>query len=164
MKRSLTIGVVAVFLAGCGGGGSMSVPSGTGAAPGSGTQSAVRAAQTVRKTFNYTLIARPVPPGFDPTCPEVNLLLWGQTGSAFLHPDPFSFAGGVTATINVAPCNAATGNSMHALLEIQYGHMRFIATGQGNFKLDSVDDSGALLTVTDNTTGTSVNTLVYIAY
>jgi hypothetical protein len=141
------------------------MPSGTGAAPGSGPQSAVRATQTVKKTFNYTLIARPVPPGFDPTCPEVNLALWGKIGAAFLHPDPFSFPGGEGgATINVPPCNAATGDSMHALLEIQYGHMRFIATGNGNFKLDSVDDSGALLTVTDNTTGTSVNTLVYIAY
>jgi hypothetical protein len=164
MKRSLTIGLAALFLAGCGGGGSMSVPAGTGAAS-SQAKSAVRATQTVNKTFNYTLVARNVPPGFDPSCPEVNLQLWGQIGSAYLHPDPFSFPGGEGgATINVSPCNAATGNSMHALLEIQYGHMRFIATGNGNFKLESVDDSGALLTVTDNTTGTSVNTLVYISY
>jgi hypothetical protein len=162
MKRSLTIGLAALLLAGCGGG-SMSVPAGTGTAP-SQTQSAVRATQTLNKTFNYTLVARPAPPGFPP-CPEVNLQLWGQIGVGFLHPDPFSFPGGEGgATINVSPCNAATGNSMHALLEIQYGHMRFIATGNGNFKLDSVDDSGALLTVTDNTTGTSVNTQVYIAY
>ncbi|MEA2785153.1 MAG: hypothetical protein QOF71_1257, partial [Candidatus Eremiobacteraeota bacterium] len=116
----------------------MSVPAGTGAAS-SQAKSAVRATQTVNKTFNYTLVARNVPPGFDPSCPEVNLQLWGQIGSAYLHPDPFSFPGGEGgATINVSPCNAATGNSMHALLEIQYGHMRFIATGNGNFKLESV--------------------------
>ena len=164
MKHSLTIGLAALFLAGCGGAGSMSVPAGTGVTP-SQTQSAARAVRTVNKDFDYKLVARPVPPGFDPTCPEVNLQLWGQIGVAFLHPDPFSFPGGEGgATINVSPCHAATGDKMHALLEIQYGSMRFIRTHDGNFKLDSVDDSGALLTVTDNTTGTSVNTLVYIAY
>jgi hypothetical protein len=163
MKRSLTIGLAALFLAGCGGGGSMSVPSGTGAAS-SQTKSGVRAVRTVNKTFDYTLTAQNAPSGF-PGCPEVNLQLWGQIGSGYLHPDPFSFPGGEGgATINVSPCNAATGDSMHALLEISYGNMRFISTSNGNFKLDSVDDSGALLTVTDNTTGTSVNTLVYIAY
>ena len=141
----------------------MSVPAGTGATS-SQSKSAVRAVRTLNKTFDYTLTARNVPPGFDSSCPEVNLQLWGQTGSAYLHPDPFSFAGGVGAAIEVSPCNAATGNSMHALLEIQYGNMRFISTGNGDFKLDSVDDSGALLTITDNTTGTSVNTLVYISY
>jgi hypothetical protein len=163
MKRSLTIGLAALFLAGCGGGGNMSVPAGTGAAS-SQAKSAVRATRTLNKTFNYTLTARNVPPGFDSSCPEVNLLLWGQTGSAYLHPDSFSFAGGVTANIEVAPCTAATGDSMHALLEISYGNMRFISTGNGDFKLDSVDDSGALLTITDNTTGVSSNTLVYISY
>jgi hypothetical protein len=163
MKRSLTIGLAALFLAGCGGGGNMSVPAGTGATS-SQAKSAVRAVRTLNKTFDYTLTARNVPPGFNSSCPEVNLLLWGQVGSAYLHPDPFSFAGGIGAAIEVAPCTAATGDHMHALLEISYGNMRFISTGNGDFKLDSVDDSGALLTITDNTTGVSVNTLVYIAY
>ena len=163
MKRSLTIGLAALFLAGCGGAGSMSVPAGTGAAS-SQTKNAVRAVRTLNKTFDYTLTARNVPPGFNSSCPEVNLLLWGQIGSGYLHPDPFSFPGGIGAAIEVAPCTAATGDHMHALLEIQYGNMRFISTGNGDFKLDSVDDSGALLTITDNTTGVSVNTLVYISY
>jgi hypothetical protein len=163
MKRSLTIGLAALFLAGCGGAGSMSVPSGTGTAP-SQTQSGARAVRTVNKTLDYTVTVRTPPSGFPP-CPEVNLQLWGQIGTAYLHPDPFSFPGGEGgATINVSPCNAATGDHMHALLEVSYGSMRFISTSNGNFKLDSVDDSGALLTVTDNTTGTSVNTLVYISY
>jgi hypothetical protein len=163
MKRSLTIGLAALFLAGCGGGGNMSVPAGTGAAS-SQAKSAVRATRTLNKTFNYTLTARNAPAGFNPPCPEVNLQVYAQVESSYFHPDPFSFAGGIGEAIEVTPCNAATGDSMHALLEISYGNMRFISTGNGDFKLDSVDDSGALLTVTDNTTGTSVNTLVYISY
>jgi hypothetical protein len=163
MKRSLTIGLAALFLAGCGGGGSMSVPAGTGVSP-SQVKSAVRAVRTVNKTFDYTLTARNAPSGFNPPCPEVNIQTYAQVDSSYFHPDPFSFAGGIGEAIEVTPCNAATGDSMHALLEIQYGNMRFISTGNGDFKLDSVDDSEALLTITDNTTGTSVNTLVYISY
>src|ERR1700738_200539 len=120
MKRFLTIGLAALFLAGCGGGGSMSVPAGTGAAP-SQQKSAVRAVRTLNKTFDYTLTARNAPPGFNPSCPEVNLQVHGQVGSSYFHPDPFSFAGGIGYAIEVTPCNAATGDHMHALLEIQYG-------------------------------------------
>lgn len=143
----------------------MSVPSGTGTGTaGSQTKSGVRAVRTVNKTFDYTLTARSAPSGFNPPCPEVNLQLWGQIESSYFHPDPFSFAGGTGLAIETSPCNASTGDSMHALLEISYGNLRFISTGNGDFKLDSVDDSSALLTVTDNTTGTSVNTLVYVSY
>ena len=139
------------------------------ALPGAGgnaqTKGAVRATRTVNKTFNYTLTAQAVPSGFSTYCPESNLVFWGEVNGFPQHPDSFSFAGTTGGlTVNVAPCNAATGNSMHALLEIQYGNMRFVSTGNGNFKLDSVDDSGALLTVTDNSTGYSSNTLVYISY
>ena len=53
---------------------------------------------------------------------------------------------------------------MHVQLDVDYGNMRFIQTGNGNIKIDSVDDSGATLTVSDYTTGYSSNTYVYIAW
>ncbi len=66
--------------------------------------------------------------------------------------------------MNIGTCDAASGDSMHAILDVDYGTMRFIATGNGNFKIDSVDDSAALLTVTDNTTGYSANQYIYLSY
>ncbi len=67
MKRSLTIGLAALFLAGCGGGGSMSVPSGTHAT--ASNQSAhVRFPHSIRKTYDYTLSVKSYPSGFNPGC------------------------------------------------------------------------------------------------
>jgi len=136
-----------------------------GVGAGTASKGAVRSPRNITKTFNYTLTARAVPPGFPP-CQESNLVFWGLLdGGAVFHPDPFSFAGATGGlAIEVAPCDAATGDSMHATLDISYGNMRFVTTGNGDFKLDSVDDSEALLTVTDNTTGYSSNTLVYISF
>jgi hypothetical protein len=163
MKRSLTIGLAALFLAGCGGGGSMSVPAGTGAGPNQ-TKSAVRAVRNVSKDYYYTLTVVPYPSGFNPPCQESNITIWGKVGSTAFSPNPFfELAGGEQPDINVGNCLAATGNSMHANLDVQYGNMRFIA-GSGNFKLDSTDDSAALLTITDNTTGYSANVEVYLSY
>ena len=141
----------------------MSVPSGTGAAS-SQTKSAVRAVRTVNKTYNYTLTVVPYPPGFNPPCQESNITIWGKVGSVAFSPNPFfELAGGEAPDSNVGNCLAATGNSMHALLEVQYGHMRFIP-GSGNFKIDSTDDSAALLTITDNSTGYSSNVQIYLSY
>jgi len=143
-----------------------SVPPGTGAGPKIPlTKAGVRAKHTLEKTYNYTLSVKPFPSGFNPPCQESNITMWALTNGTYAQDsDHFSFVGLQQPDINVAACNAATGDSMHALLEISYGNMRFIATGNGNFKLDSVDDSGGLLTITDNTTGYSSNALVYVSY
>jgi len=161
----LTIGLAALFLAGCGGGGSMSVPAGSGAAS-SQQKSAVRAVRTVNKTYDYTLTVKPYPSGFNPPCQEVNPTIWALFSSGVASAaDPLNITGGSQPEINVgASCGlAATGDSMHALLEVQYGSMRFIA-GSGNFKVDSVDDSEALLTITDNTTGYSAQKTIYLSW
>ena len=132
----------------------MSVPAGSGAAS-SQSKSAVRAVRNVSKDYNYTLTVDPYPSGFNPPCQEINLDDLGQIGSADVVAEP------VRARRRRAARHqrrrralASTGDSMHAHLDVQYGNMRFIA-GSGNFKLDSVDDSAALLTITDNTTGYS---------
>ena len=164
MKRFLTIGLAALFLAGCGGGGSMSVPAGSGAAP-SQAKSGVRAVRDVFKDFYYTLHVYAYPSGFNPPCQESNLTIWGLNGTTPFSPNPFfELAGGEAPIINVGNCLAATGDSMHANLDVQYGSMRFISTGNGNFKIDSTDDSAALLTITDNTTGYSSNVEIYLSY
>jgi hypothetical protein len=164
MKRSLTIGLAALFLAGCGGGGSMSVPAGTNGAASTQPNSAVRTVRTVRKTYDYTLSVKPYPPGFNPGCGDT-ITMWellpNNTGTV---ANPLNITGLEQPAVNIGPCNAASGNSMHAILDVDYGHMRFIATGNGNFKIDSVDDSAALLTVTDNTTGYSANQYIYLSY
>lgn len=159
MKRSLTIGLAMLFLAGCGGG-SRSVPNGSGA-PSSAQKSHVRYTHTIVKTYDYTLTAPAYPSGFNPYCPEVNLVVW-IPGTPVRTPD-FSLVGGEQPTFNVGRCNAQTGDSMHLQLEIEYGNMRFIPK-TGAFSLDSVDDSGALLTVSDYTTGDSSNMLVYLSW
>ena len=143
----------------------MSVPAGTGAAS-SSQKSAVRAARTVTKTYNYTLTVKPYPSGFNPGCQEVNPTIWALFPSGFAtDSDPLNLAGGSQPEINIgASCGlAATGDSIHVLMEISYGNMRFIA-GSGNFKLDSVDDSHADLTITDNTTGVSSQKSVYLSW
>ncbi len=148
-------------LAGCGGGGSTSVPSGTGAAP-SSQKSHVRYTHTITKTFDYTLTAPAYPSGFNPPCPEVNLVVWNP-GPPPSAPESFSLVGGQEPIFNVGRCNAATGDHIHLQLDISYGNMRFISE-TGAFSLDSVDDSGALLTVSDYTTGDSSNYLVYLSW
>ncbi|MEA2690492.1 MAG: hypothetical protein QOJ39_1114 [Candidatus Eremiobacteraeota bacterium] len=141
----------------------MSVPPGAGG--GAQSKGAVRATRTVDSSLNYTLTAQNAPSGFSAPCQESNLTFWGLVQTSAFHPDPFSFAGASGGlTVNVTPCNAATGDSMHALLQVVYGSMRLISTTSGNFKIDSVDDSRALLTVTDNTTGYSSNTEVYVTF
>jgi hypothetical protein len=161
MKRSLTIGLAVLFLAGCGGGGSMSVPTGTNAAS-SSQKSHVRYTHTITKTYDYTLTAPAYPSGFSPYCPEVNLVVWNP-GPPPSAPESFSLVGGQEPIFNVGRCNAATGDHIHLQLEINYGNMRFIPE-TGAFSLDSVDDSGALLTVSDYTTGDSSNYLVYLSW
>jgi hypothetical protein len=143
----------------------MSVPAGPGAASNQ-PQSAVRAVRDVRKTYDYTLKVHPYPPGFNPPCQESNLTIYGQVGNTAFSPDPFfNIVGLEQPYINVGNCLAATGNRMHAILDVQYGHMRFIGTpATGNFKIDSVDDSAALLTITDNSTGYSSNVQIYLSY
>jgi hypothetical protein len=166
MKRSLTIGLAALFLAGCGGGagGSKSVPAGTGAAP-SQPKAQVRSPHYITKTATYTLTVAPYPSGFNTYCPESNLNFWAAYDNGYENGNNgLSFAGGVAPTIQVGSCNAATGDNMHVQLDVDYGTMRFIQTGNGNIKIDSVDDSGATLTVSDYTTGYSSNTYVYIAW
>ena len=145
----------------------MSVPAGRGAAP-SQVKSGVRAVRTVRKTYDYTLTVQPYPSGFSPPCQEVNPTIWellpGGTGT---WDSPLNIAGLEQPTVNVgASCGlAATGNSMHAILDVGYGSMRFIPqTSTGNFKVDSVDDSYALLTITDNSTGVSAQQEIYLSY
>jgi hypothetical protein len=157
MKRALTIGLAALFLAGCGGSAS-TVPSGTK------TGASVRAKRTlVIKTYDYTLSVAPFPSGFNPYCQESNLTVWGViSGTPFdLNSGSLpTFTGGNPVDINVAACNAAAGNSMHAVLEISSGSMRFVSRTNG-FALDSVDASTAILTVTDNSTGYSTNGNIY---
>ena len=147
----------------------MSVPSGTGngAAP-SQQKGHLRNVRSVRKTYDYTLTVQPYPSGFNPSCQEVNPTIWellpNGTGTI---ANPLNIVGGEQPTVNVgASCGLApTGNSMHAILDVDYGTMRFIPeTSTGNFKIDSVDDSGALLTITDNTTGVSSNQYIYLSY
>ena len=137
----------------------MSVPSGSGALQPASQKAHVRSPRTVIKTFDYTLIAPAYPSGFNPSCPEVNLVIWTPTPQL----GPFSIVGYQEPTFNIGRCNAQTGDSMHAQLEIGYGNMRFISRS-GAFTLDSVDDSYALLTVTDNTTGDSANAEVWLSW
>ena len=144
----------------------MSVPAGTGAAPNQ-TKGHVRNVRSVRKTYDYTLHVYAYPSGFNPPCQEVNPTIWEllPDGSG-TWANPVSFAGLEQPTVNVgASCGlAATGDSMHAILDVDYGSYRFIPTGNGNFKIDSVDDSAALLTITDNTTGVSSQQYIYLSY
>jgi hypothetical protein len=166
MKRTLIIGLAALFLAGCGGGGSMSVPSGTGTAP-SQAKSQVRAPRTT-KTYNYTLSIPAYPSGFNPPCQEVNPTIWTLNGGGSavdVTNGNSNQAGGVPPSINIGPsCGLAhNGDSIHVQMDVSYGNPNFVA-GSGNFKVDSTDDSSAFLTITDNTTGVSTNVTVYISY
>ncbi len=146
----------------------MSVPPGTGTAP-SQPKSQVRAPRTI-KTYNYTLTIPAYPSGFSQNCQEVNPSIWlyaPGTGQAY---DPTASgnvgqAGGTPPDINLGPsCGLAhTGDSIHVTMEVNYGNPRFIA-GSGNFKVDSTDDSGSLLTITDNTTGVSSQLTVYVSW
>jgi hypothetical protein len=119
--------------------------------------------RTVRKTYDYTLSVKPYPSGFNPGCGDT-ITMWellpNNTGTV---ANPLNIVGLEQPAVNIGPCNAASGDSMHAILDIDYGNMRFIS-GSGNFKIDSTDDSAALITVTDNTTGYSANQYVYLSY
>jgi hypothetical protein len=156
MKRALSIGLVTLLLAGCGGRASSILPTG-----GTTSSNHVRATRTINKTYDYTLSIAQLPSGFNPPCQETNITAWGVIGSPFnLASVEPTFTGGNPVDINVTACNAAAGDSMHALLEVQYGSMRFVPRTNG-FAVDSVDASSATVTITDNTTGDSVNGLIY---
>jgi hypothetical protein len=143
----------------------MSVPAGTGAAP-SQPKSQVRAPRTI-KTYNYTLTIPAYPSGFNPPCQEVNPTIWLSAGGTAVDATNgvSSQAGGSPPSINLGPsCGLAhTGDSIHVQMEVNYGNPGFVA-GSGNFKVDSTDDSGSLLTITDNTTGVSSQVTVYVSW
>ena len=143
----------------------MSVPAGTGAAP-SNPKSQVRSPRTI-KTYDYTLTIPAYPSGFNPSCQEVNPTIWTLAGGSAkdVTNGSSSQAGGQPPSINLGPsCGLAhTGDSIHVQMDVQYGNPNFVS-GSGNFKVDSTDDSGSLITVTDNTTGVSTNFMVYVSW
>ena len=146
----------------------MSVPAGSGAAP-SQPKSQVRTPRTI-KTYDYTLTIPAYPSGFSQGCQEVNPSIWLQYPGSSTAYDPTasgvsSQVGGSALNINLGPsCGLAhTGDSIHVQLTVRYGTPRFIA-GSGNFRIDSVDDSGSDLVITDNTTGVSSQLTVYVSW
>jgi hypothetical protein len=155
-----------LFLAGCGGGGSMSVPPGSGAGP-SQTKSQVRSPRTT-KTYSYTLTIPAYPSGFTQGCQEVNPSIWLYAGGVAVDPTSTGISsqvGGGAPSINLGPsCGLAhTGDSIIVRMDVVYGNPSFVA-GSGNFKVDSVDDSRSDLTITDNTTGVSSQLTVYVSW
>jgi hypothetical protein len=144
----------------------MSVPPGSGAAT-SQAKSQVRSPRTT-KTYNYTLTIPAYPSGFSQGCQEVNPSIWLYAGGIAVDPTSTgvsSQVGGGAPDINLGPsCGLAhTGDSIHVHMDVVYGNPGFVA-GSGNFKVDSTDDSGSLLTITDNTTGVSTNVTVYVSW
>ena len=140
----------------------MSVPSGSGAAPSTSQKSHVRYPHTIIKTYDYTLTAPAYPSGFSPYCPEVNLVVWNP-GPPPSDPNRSrsSAARSRSSTSGAATPRRVTTSTCS--WKSTYGNMRFISK-TGAFSLDSVDDSGALLTVSDYTTGDSSNYEVYLSW
>ena len=145
----------------------MSVPAGTGAGPSQKSQ--VRAPRTI-KTYNYTLTIPAYPSGFSQVCQEVNPSIWTYfpgSGTAYdtTADRVSSQVGGSPPIIEIGhSCGLAnTGDSIHVQMDVSYGNPNFVASS-GAFKVDSVDDSGSNLTITDNTTGVSSQLAVYVSW
>ncbi len=168
MRKSLAVVPLIALVAACSGG-----PSGhtmlPGASPQNGAPQSGGAARRPQSTttINYTLGSASYPSGYNPSCGTslniywTNVPLGGSTTS-----DTFSFGGGIPWTVYVGPCHAAAGDSMTATLVDDYGHITFPThPSPGNPTIDDTgNDSHAVMTITDNTTGASVTKDVWYSY
>ncbi|HEV3088315.1 MAG TPA: hypothetical protein VGX96_13940 [Candidatus Elarobacter sp.] len=164
MRKSLAVFPLLALLAACSGG------SNTSTLPGITTQSGAHhsggaARHTMSTTtINYILGSASYPSGYNPSC-GTSLNIYQTNGFSTWGP-PFSTGGGEEWVTYVGPCHAAAGDSMTAKLVDDYGHLTFPShPSPGNFSInDTGQDSHAVLTVTDNTTGASITTDVWYSY
>jgi hypothetical protein len=114
------------------------------------------------KSFTYTLGSASYPSGFNPTCGS-SLIAYVTFGS--FTTTQFSFAGAIDEEIHLGPCHAAAGDSITVTIDSFYGEVVKEKIQNGNFfVIDNTQDSGANVTITDNTTGYSLNTQIYYSY
>jgi hypothetical protein len=114
--------------------------------------------------ISYTLGRVRYPTKIRPRCGPA-LQAYAVEGAGVIT-GPFTFAGGIPATIYVTPCHARPGDAMTATLTDVYGHIVFVShPSPGNFTIkDAGNDSQATLTIRDNTTGYAVTRSVWYAY
>lgn len=114
--------------------------------------------------ISYTLGRVRYPTRIRPRCGAA-LQVYAVEGAGVIT-GPFTFAGGIPATIYLTPCHARPGDSMTATLTDVYGHIMFTShPSPGNFTIkDAGNDSQATLRIRDNTTGYSVTRSVWYAY
>jgi hypothetical protein len=162
MRKSLVAIPLLALLAACsGGGGSTMSPL---SPQRGGTQSGAHRHTMSITTINYTLGSASYPSGYNPTCgSSLNTYVIFDSGAVVTN---FSFGGGQAWTVYVGPCHAAAGDSMTASLTDDYGHITFPThPSPGNPTIDDTgNDSHAVLTITDNTTGASVTKDVWYSY
>jgi hypothetical protein len=89
--------------------------------------------------ISYKLGRVRYPTRIHPRCGSA-LQVYAIEGAA-LVTRPFTFAGGIPATIYVTPCHARPGDAMTATLTDVYGHIIFVShPSPGNF---TIKDAGA---------------------